>query len=119
MTKRKKLKVSHSQHYVPGKFSGKAGQVFMADDDEWVDMKVQNYITAEERTRDKQREYGGNACTCAKANACTCAKATRGMYKFTLTHVGREKVTDYFSDYDDTVRINGKEREELWGEKPL
>ena len=41
------------------------------------------------------------------------------MYQFTVTHEGREKVTDYFSDYDDTVRINGKEREELWGVKPV
>ena len=106
-TRNKKRKLSHSQHYVPGEFSRKAGQVFMRDDNEWVNMEVQDYITADERTRDRQRECNGNACSSAKV--------TRGMYQYTVTHEGREKVTDYFSDYDDSVRINGKEREELWG----
>ena len=93
-----------------GCFDGKQGKFFYTSDDpgdpreQWLDGTVGEYISKDERNDMAMRE--GKVPT-----------NKRGMYRYTVDIEGKGKVEeDYFSDEDETVKIDGVSGEQLWKE---
>lgn len=70
----------------------------------WLSGLIHEFVSAEER----------NSGCCSDA-VCTCPKHSRGMYRYTIDAIDDNiSVASYFSEYDNTVKVNGLSGKELW-----
>lgn len=85
-----------------GSMAGKRGRAWVEEGkNEWIPIRVHEYVPADERNKKIRRE-----CTDA---VCTCLKRTKGMYRFTYSE-GGEEMEDYFSDGDETIKVTSDGR---------
>eukprot|EP00557_Chaetoceros_sp_GSL56_P008237 CAMPEP_0176499844 /NCGR_PEP_ID=MMETSP0200_2-20121128/13176_1 /TAXON_ID=947934 /ORGANISM="Chaetoceros sp., Strain GSL56" /LENGTH=324 /DNA_ID=CAMNT_0017898355 /DNA_START=534 /DNA_END=1508 /DNA_ORIENTATION=+ len=90
-----------------GFLSNKKAQFYMDDDKKWIHGCIHEYVSAAKRKQ--------NRCSCEQGKECSCPNLRRGFYRYTFRNQFGEVEEDYFSDEDDTVRVNGLSGSDLWG----
>jgi hypothetical protein len=92
-----------------GFLSNRRAQFYLEEDRVWINGFIHEYISANKRKR--------KICSCKGARRkCSCPNLRRGAYRYTFKNEFDELVEDYFSDEDDTVRVNGLSGSDLWAE---
>ena len=72
----------------------------------WYKIDIGHYVSAEERNKQYSKPCGR-------------PQLQKGMYHFTMVDKTNDsdEWSDYFSDYDETVGVNGKQGDDLWGSR--